>query len=667
MKVSRTFFMVELKRLFSKRRIVIILLPLFFALWFIQDGIDEYQETLYQKETFKTIEKIKFEQQMNYRQYGNRGFRIMFIPSPFAVFSSNSGVITDMNSFVDTSERLRIYNPLKGKNLFDLKESGFTDFSGIILFFGSLLALFYGFTTFGHKEYSRYLASLSSVRLTFFSLMISRMLLLVMVEALFVGCGLLLVILNGLSIPINSFFAALLAAVVVVGLIFFIMGAIFGTMKSKINGIIHLISAWFILLFFLPNAIDSYVAKEAQAMTSIHKLHIDKLKLLSNFEKRVSQKFAMHKSRKDWPREELQAMMETYWDNEFKQIHQKEIEMKTETMHLIDKHQRFSSLFPSTFYSLVSNEISSKGYRNYIHFCTHLLDLKKGFTRFYIDKNFYGDNNSKVEPFIPGQKNIYYGRSQLPTSFTFGAVLHLFYVVILSWFAYFRFRRSVFNGPGRENTDLNNPGLKLEKGQSRVFLVEDLDCRFKNQLYCLMAGATRDYERMGYSDKIYIDGHDAIAQPVPRDFLYLCSPTALVPDITAGDFIRLAAGILKLSAKERKAWLAQPGIAPLLNKTIGQLHKLERGELLLAVLGMKQKDIYLIYDIGRGMSIEFAARLKEKMEELQQKGALVVYLTTDDLLLVKSVKKDQSFFETTSWGELVERYSGLRKYSDPEE
>jgi hypothetical protein len=138
------FFRFEARRFCSKRNAIIVGLLFVFALGILQVSAWNYAGTIKQKKEFQEIEKNKVSKIINNRIYGIYGYRTIFIGAAFGIFFSESAVVRDVNSFVDSGERLNIYLPMKGKHIFDLKKSGFMDLSGIILFFGSLLALLYG-------------------------------------------------------------------------------------------------------------------------------------------------------------------------------------------------------------------------------------------------------------------------------------------------------------------------------------------------------------------------------------------------------------------------------------------------------------------------------------------------------------------------------------------
>jgi len=70
---------------------------------------------------------------------------------------------------------------------------------------------------------------------------------------------------------------------------------------------------------------------------------------------------------------------------------------------------------------------------------------------------------------------------------------------------------------------------------------------------------------------------------------------------------------------------------------------------------MHDADIYLIYDIARGMTRIFTVQFKDRMHELSVAGKLVLYLTTDTIISEEILEDDMGFIESTSnWTGMVE-------------
>jgi ABC-type transport system involved in cytochrome c biogenesis ATPase subunit len=312
--------------------------------------------------------------------------------------------------------------------------------------------------------------------------------------------------------------------------------------------------------------------------------------------------------------------------------------------------------FPPTFYSSVTNEISSRGYENLLIFYSYMQTLKRKFFKFYMDKRYFS-NYSKVEPFVKESENIFYGQSLLPANLAPGFSVNMLYIVILFWFSYSGFRKSLFSLPLNENSE-SPRDLELKKGELAVFVSEGE--LFKNLLFNLWNGETLELGKKGYEINVHISDHSPANETEGEAFFYFCHPDSIPGDITTNDFLSFMGRLANspgstTGAVKHTAVLKEMGL--LAGKRFSRLKIHEKGEVMLAVLRMQKKDVYLLYDTARGMPIEFTVQLKEQMEALKEQGSLVVYLTHDELINVTSIKK--GFHRSSTWGQLVDHYKEL--------
>ena len=660
MEAFKSFFIFEFKRFTCKRNTIIILLLLFFLLYFIQAGVSQYKAALENNEEFKKTENLKVSIYITYSQYGAMGIRMLFTPSPISVFFSNTGIISDMTAFLDSAARLNIFNSLKGKNGFTLKNFGFTDFSGIILYFGSLFALLFGYESFHHKEYLKLLSSISGFRRIYFFVILSRFILLLLLLLAIIGLSAVLLLINQVTLSKQEYLQLLNFGLIILFLLlfFFVLGTITSSMRSRVGGLLTLTILWFVLVFFIPAAVHTLVAGKAKRITAVYRSELEKFQIVMDYEEKARKKEGFFVRGKKITKTE-KDMIEEFWNTGFQKIGSLEKEMEKQMKKSISFYQGLSNIFPSTFYFSVTNEISSKGYENLIDFYRTSQKLKIDFVRFYIDRIFYFSNYSKVEPFIKKDENMFYGRSRLPGSFGWGLFLNLFYLCVFFAISYFRVKKAMFILANIEDAELTPMELQLKKGDFKVLESEgDL---FKNQLFNLFSGEKRELKKKGFTGKVFIDGIDIVSEKKEMDFLYICHPECFPKEIKAGDILTLFTRLMKIPKRDVRAALASHGAISeaITRKKIGALKKHEKGEIILAIMEMKNKDIYLVNDAARGMPIEFAVRLKDDMVELKEKGALVLYLTNDDLITVKSIKKGYGIYDSPNWCNLVEYYKEL--------
>lgn len=141
-------------------------------------------------------------------------------------------------------------------------------------------------------------------------------------------------------------------------------------------------------------------------------------------------------------------------------------------------------------------------------------------------------------------------------------------------------------------------------------------------------------------------------------------------DITAGALVHLVNRILghRLKAKGESGNIqislrrSSPPSTPKISygkKSIVQLDRLEREDLLLTLLRHQTRPIYLLNDISKGLSINFVLKLKKQMEELCRDKALIIYLTSDYHPPVKTLRKEETFFNHTTWKDVVGSLEGI--------
>lgn len=440
----RTFyatFIMEAQRLLNKKTAGVFLLFLILCLYFVQMGINNYKSIVETREEFQDIERLKAQQYINYAQYGAYGFRILFIPGPLSVYFVNSSVISELTANVDSGERLNIYNSFKGRTLFAEKAGGFKDFSGIMLLLGSLLLLYFGYESMIHKDYLRFVAGFTDLKKLFLSIVFSRVIIFTLFFLCIGGLSLLLLKLNDITLSGNQWphWFTYIGVLVLLFVFFFALGTIAGTFKSRFAGFVTLISLWFVFVFLVPWVINAVTARSADNIASTYQLELDKLKLLMGFEKQAE---AQEGPVTDSNTEAERALLESAWNNELIAIRDLEQKLAAEMQANIYRFQKLSCFFPSTFYLSAGNEISGKGYENFMRFFARILTLKWQFIRFYIDKKYYSDF-SGVESFIKGSENLFYSETVLPRRFLEGVLCALVYIAALFALSYIRFKRSV--------------------------------------------------------------------------------------------------------------------------------------------------------------------------------------------------------------------------------
>jgi len=637
----------ELTRFMSPKKIGLFLLILIVSLYFINDGIGKYEKINEKKEVFQEIEKANVKKFINYSQYGAFGFRLLFIPSPINIIFFNSGVSQELVAFLDSGARIMLYNSLLGENLYSEKSYGFNDFSSFFLLIISILSIIWGYFSLWQPEFMKILANFSSCKKAYFSYMFAKLMVLNLFIIITIACALILMVFKGIHISQEEFLNIIifLVLIIITSFIFFLLGTIGGSINSRVFGIILVMAIWFVLMILIPRAQIKIISKKADNITSAYKLEQRKLDVLSEFEKIALDEGRRYTSMEERKQSE-RKLIEGYWNNEFRKIQAIEKGMQKEMRENYHFYKWIAILFPTTFYHFVTGEISSKGYENFFDFYEFAQNHQEKFVRYYLNKKFYSDY-SKVESYIKGDKNLFYAHSRVPGNFGWGILLTLFYIWVLVFVSFVRFKKMLYRLPTNWKSGLKNPRLNLKKGELRLFYVQDR--RFTYQLYNLFSGKNKLFKQNGFEGKVYIDDKDIVVHPQEEKFLYLSRFDHLPEDTLVGDFLRLI-GLIGIDVN--------PGFA---KKHFSMLTREEKEELYLSILKQTrvERDIYLIDDICKGMSIPFILRFKKQMETLSQRGSLVIYLTTDFSPPVISLRKEETFRNHNEWLTMAEKLEGL--------
>lgn len=463
------FLRSEATKLVNRRNAVIFTVVfglLAFSCW---NGINDYKLILANKKSFQQVEKDKVSMHLHYTFYGIRGVRLLFIPTPISVLFNDTAAFRGMNAHVDTAEKLDLSNSSKGNELLADK-SGYTDFSGIILIFGTFLALAYGYEIPQRREYLKLLSDAFGSTYPVFLIIMARVLLLNLVFWLLSGLALLWLLINGVN-AIGFDFLLYLLGLTLVLTIFVLIGANISTLKSKFYQFIVALGVLYPLVFYIPGTIHQMVYMEAKAdIQSIYDFEYETFKLIMAFEKRYYDRFGILKSGDTASKEALE-MIRSRWDNEYKKLRKLEAERIKKIKKKIDTYQTLSSFCPTAFYLSVNKELSSKGFQNFLEFYKYAYDLKHDFVRFYTERKIYRPSKKRgVEPFIKDNEDLFYGRSQLPDNFTLGLTVSLVWVGGLVMLMWLRFKRLFATRPVVPDEKYL---LDLKKKKVRVVVTTD--------------------------------------------------------------------------------------------------------------------------------------------------------------------------------------------------
>jgi hypothetical protein len=584
----KNFLYFEARRIFCIRKALILLLFCLFSVYFIQSGISQYKENLGEKGHFQEFEKIRVENFQYYVQYGTYGFRLLFIPGPLSALISNAGIIhANLNAFIDSGERMKIYESFKGKTPFIGYTSIFMNLTGFILLFYSLLVLFYGLESYRNHDFLKFLECKLSRKKLFMSVFFSRLFL------LFAWCLIIsltvwfLYILNGITgINVGMFALYNLVAFLMLGFFLFV-GMMAGTYKNKFNRIAVVISVWLIFVFLIPAVVGKIVYHRAESILSTYKMEIEKFKVMMSIEKKALEQ-AGKLDVKNTNTEIRRQLHEYFWNNEFKTIFGYEQSMINEMKDVVSLYHNLSLFFPTSFFLSTNNEISGCGYESLIGFYDHAYKLKMGFTQYYAEKNFYSGEKT-VKPFLNGDENIFHASSHLPAKFDFGLVISLLWLLLLLYLLWNRFNRMLDSVQDTQR-DLNPDELKNNKTNVIFTLDKGLLPQLIKKLRLIL-----------------------------KNILAVPGPDSLPGDTTVKNLFSLFG-------------LAMPeAIKEIAGKYVFTLEPDQKGKVLLEIAEALKADILIFDNFLAGLSDAFIHYFASTIK-LMKKGRKVVYFTNSILI-----------------------------------
>ncbi|MFC2155929.1 hypothetical protein ACFLRB_05525 [Acidobacteriota bacterium] len=641
------FFMMEWQQFKRKRNIIILLILWVSLLLLVINGIHQHENFTQREQEFVEIEALNMQKFPDYDVYGDEGISVQYCPGPTGIFFVSLGISPDLIGKVDSLVNIGIFDNYKGKSLFRGLFTGIWSFTGILFVFGSLLCLFWASEVLGYKKYLKFLSSLRSRTKAFWGVAFSRMLLLTVIMLLISLSAFILLYIYNVKIPAADFTNLLkyFLSTLLFLYFFFLCGLIIGGIHSRTkSGCFLVISfTWIIFVFVIPGITQKIAENGAFCSMKDYQTEIEKFKIIADFEKRCIEKAGKYNSDNI---EQERNFMESYFNEEYPKVQTIEEGLRDEIKENIDRFNTISLLTPSTIYYLNSLEVSTRGYENFKNFYSYLMDLKRNFVRFYIDRYYYNDPMEMVN-FIQDDENLYHAKSKLPGNFPIGLLIQLGYIIILFIVSFFIYKKSLFKLGEEDIRHLGDVDLKMDKGNLYVWLTkEDV---FGNLLYNLLSGNFDKMKEKGFPGKVVVNGVDIAAEKNRENFIYLCRPELYPGDLKVKHFLNFYARMFKIPLDDIRTILENPKIKPLAKQSFSELSNADRFHVLLAILQTGKKQVYLIDDIVTGLPVNLIVALKEFMDEQARKGSLVIYLTSTTFSGEDAALETSYFHEGVSW------------------
>jgi ABC-2 family transporter protein len=619
--------MFEIKRFYCRRNLLILSVMIILSVYGIQKDIDNYQHNIASNYEFQKVEINLFKYIKTYKSYIAKGFKVFFAPSPNMVLLSDPGIISELEAKINGTFLLDIHNNSKGRILMSRNSSFRMHFSDLVLLLGGLASIFFGFDALRQKDFLKILSSRANNGTIYLSIITARILLLIFSVLFIFGSLIGFVFIKGIPLAEMNFtsLTGYLVATFSMLVFFFLIGTIIGSIRPNYAGLFIVLALWLSFVIFAPGILKSIVEEKNENILSPYQLDNMKIQIVDKFEKEAIIK---HGKRQDNTPEGRRKVVEGYWNNEFKQIEALEEQYKQQVAGVINKHNTLSLLLPTTFYTLTANEVSSRGYQNYLNFYSHLQIMRHDFLRFWINQRYYEDPKV-IKSFIKGDENIFKGKSRLPKNFLIGLLLNLFYCVVLLFVSYSLYKRSMLP-KANDNSAFNELELNMES--SEIYDINHYSPELVEQFYNAFVGTkcSKSVEwKFSIDKKNVVDG-------VRKSFLYIPNVDKIPGEIKVGSLVNY---FKDMSMSDENYLEIIGAFKEKLSFRFDQLDKKEQAGVLLSLAELRKGDVKIIIfnnylkDVPPNMRGDVASRVVK----LSKDGILVLILRTDSPLVASRV------------------------------
>lgn len=642
------------KRFFRLKKSLVILLLVVFTVVIAMSAITGYQKSLAKSREFQKIDAAKVSTMTNYVHYSSHGAHFLLVPSLLGHLFESSGMTSDLSGRVDAYTTLDISISGKSGAIFGVSSPSPFKLTFIFVILINLFVIFAGGQMVREMEFIKSTGCrVGNGRLFVYQYLSTILLFTFILLCLFAVVPLVFGIagvkLSGsdISALIGYFKSAWLMITAI-----FTAGVLIGGFGKKKYTLIALLTVWLVSIYFIPNALDSYIAEKGKEITSRYKIEYEQMDIAHEFEREMEEKYGkFDRGNIETERKNIELFFEKFYPK----IEDLENRMKADIAALAELKQELAAWFPTTFFLSTSNSVSGNGQNDLLEFYSFLQKKKKEFLRFWIDRVYYNDPAILV-PFTTGENsNLFHARATLPGYFGKGSYINLGYIVILFFAAFYVYNRSIFRLPKKEEYPENGIDIELDKFKNlSVWIVNNHN--FKDFLYILLSGRSKTILKSGIEVDITLNDADIVNEPFSKTFTYIPRVEAIPDDIKVKELISFFVESNKQFDKKRRKHeiLNRPEIKPISGKLFGKLGKREKFDALLGLTHAVKSDVYLIDDIAAGLPVPYAIKLKDRMTELKQEGALPIYLTTTEIHPFHVLQESECFAYLDSWEFYIE-------------
>ncbi|MGD2090031.1 MAG: hypothetical protein PVH61_27895 [Candidatus Aminicenantes bacterium] len=583
----KKFIEFEFKKATGTPYIVVFLVFLIASGYLFYHGLTQYKHMLEEESNFVEFEQGKYKYYIYPSKHGNYGIRLFYRPSPFMAVFDSGPVPLFMTTFIDGSERMEIYQTLKGQSAFSIIKSMYTTFAGFILLFGSGLILLYGYSGPKNHAWLNFLEELAGSRWKLFLYQLISRTLILLLYCLIIGLlSIILFIVAGESLNIGWVLTYTLGLFAMLWCFLF-GGLIAGTLKNGLWRWAFMGISWFSLSFVIPVVICHFTYDKATSIKSTYKAETVKLELFQEYESEGLQKGGKFDQSKRG-KEQEKGMFLYFWNGGFKKLMAQEKAILDEMKDRISFYQTASAFLPTTFYLSSSLEMSSRGFSNLVGFNEYSQEMKVAYI-WYLAQNYIFANIMEFPPFIKKDENVYKGKISLPGNYGFGWALKLAWLIVLFGLYWFMFNR-MLNRAQDTQRELNPDELK----NNRTNVIFTLDKGLLAQLI----------------KKLRLKNISFLSVPGPDD---------LPGDTTVKNLLSLFGLAVPEALKE------------IAGKYVFTLEKDQKGWVSLEITGSLKADVLIFDNFLAGLSDAIIHSFASILKSLK-KGRKIVYFTNSILI-----------------------------------
>jgi len=619
-----SFLVLDFRGMGKKKHLIPWIIILALMLFFVNKSITRHKEMPEKNQKFNQIQKNYFKSLRNYNDYKDLGIYFLFNPSSCGILFENTTVPTDVTAKVDSIVTVKIDNNLKGKSVHAGISIGKIDFSHIILWLVSFMALWHGCESLHTREYLLSLTSKWSTFEIYLAVGAARFIVFAAHFFVILGCILLFITARGVEFTANEYTALSghLLATLIMLLFFFFIGRIIGTIPSPLVSSFCILGSVILLTVILPGLTGSVAEDHFPDMIEDFQTDLDKFKIVSGFENRSIEEEGQFDRDK---METEHRIIEEYWNHYFKKVKEREERFIADMRRAVDRANRLAVLTPTTFYLLTGNEVSSKGYAGYLEFLDFVKFMWVKFTRFWIDRVFYHDPDVLVN-FIEGDENIFRSRARLPKYFVTGLLINLDYIIILFFISYLRFKRWLHPKTKKPGAFA---GISLAFTAGNTYTITPGKRDFINQFLNWIFG-----RGSGLTWSLTIDGK-SISVKGKWDFFYIPPLDQIPGELKVWDLIMLFKRLLKLPGTVVKEAFKSIDMN-VLNSRFRDLENFDKAVVLLRIALLTNSKVFIFNDFASGIP---GYRRKELADYLSKNGSR-------DLLIIDIVSRDCYWLES---------------------